>query len=154
MALGILGPRDGIILKVNDVLVEKAWLSSVVLRWSLTEFTQNVGDGPIMVGVAHSDYTLAEIEAYLESTGSWDEGSLVDQEVAKRRIRRVGVFDAPASPSDTEVMNDNKPIRTKCGWQLYTGDTVTVWAYNLGTSALATTDPFVLADGHANLWPN
>ncbi len=138
---------------IGDTVTERTYLSSVVLRWALKNFTQGAGDGPIMVGVAHSDYTSAEIEEWLENLSSWKEADLIGQEVAKRKIRMVGVFVTPATVNDAAVLNDGKPIRTKCGWILTQGQTLRVWAYNLGTSALATTVPDVRAEGHANLWP-
>jgi len=109
--------------------------------------------GPIVVGVAHSDYSDSEVEAWFENTGSWEQGDKIQQEVARRKIRLVGVFDTPESASHVLVLNDGKPIRTKCGWMLTTGQTLKVWAYNAGTSALSNTVPIVEQSGHANLWP-
>ncbi len=140
---------------VDDVVTEKAWLSSVKATWTISNLTSGAGIGPIMCGVAHSDYTDAEVEEWIENLSSWEQGDLVAQEVAKRKIRRVGVFDDPAGgPPDKLTLNDGKAIRTKCGWQLTTGQTVRIWAYNMGDSPLATTDPVLATQGHANLWPN
>ncbi len=138
----------------NDTVNERTWLSSVVIGWSMKDLTITPDAGPIMVGVAHSDYTDAEVEAWIEETiGSWDEGALADQEVARRKIRRVGIFEAAGQALATQVLNDGKPIRTKCGWMLLQGQTVSYWAYNMGTAAIATTVPDVHVQGHANLWP-
>ncbi len=106
-----------------------------------------------MVGVAHSDYTAAEIEEWIETTGSWDEGDLVQQEIAKRKIRRCGIFDGPSDANNTAVLNEGAARRTKCGWILNLGDGLNQWAYNMGTGDLATTSPVVRVQGHANLWP-
>ncbi len=138
---------------VTDTLTEKAWLSSVKATWALSDVTQSNSVGPLMVGVAHSDYTNAEVEAWIEQTSSWEQGDKIAQEVAKRKIRRVGVFQLFAS-DETIVLNDGKPITTKCGWQLVTGQTVRIWAYNMGSGAFATTTPQLMTEGHANLWPN
>ncbi len=140
---------------VGGSVTEKAWLSSAVIRWSLDDVTPAVDTGPLLVGVAHSDYTDAEIEAWVENTGSWSEGDMVSQEIARRKIRMVGVFQtAPGAASvGIAVLNDGKPIRTKCGWMLESGDTLRVWAYNQGSAAYATTEPNVHVQGHANFWP-
>ncbi len=106
-----------------------------------------------MVGVAHPDYTSAEIEEWIENLGSWEEANMVQQEIGRRRIRRVGVFEDPDDPTSAVVLNDGKPIRTKCGWMLTTGQGLRMWAYNMGLVALATTDPNVHIEGHCNLWP-
>ncbi len=140
---------------VTDSLDEKAWLSSVKATWSLADLTLADNTGPIVVGVAHSDYNSAEIEAWIENANSWTLGDKVAQEVAKRKIRQVGTFAQQVSGSGaTIVLADGRMITTKCGWQLTTGDTVRIWAYNSGTAALATTSPEVKVNGHANLWPN
>ncbi len=142
---------------VGTVLVEtvneRTWLSSVKAAWSIESITAVEGAGPMMCGLAHSDYSDAEIEEFLENTGSWNEGDLVNQEIAKRKIRRVGVFDTPQAVEDAVVLNDGRPITTKCGWILLQGQTIRLWVYNMGQSAFATTDPELLVQGHANLWP-
>ncbi len=155
MGLSTLAAETLISALVGDSIDEKAWLTSVVATWSLSDMTTGDNIGPIVVGVAHSDYTSAEVEAWIENTNSWTEGDLVSREVAQRKIRLVGTFEAQVSGSGAiVVLNDGKPIHTKCGWQLTTGDTVRFWAYNSGTAALATTSPEVRMQGHANLWPN
>ncbi len=137
-----------------DTLTEKAWLSSVVLKWTLSNFTPVVNVGPIMVGVAHPDYSSTEIEEWVENQQSWEETDMIGQEKARRKIREIGVFDTPADATQAVVLNDGKPIRTKCGWQLSTGQGLRMWTYNLGSAALQTTSPVVSIDGHCNLWPN
>ncbi len=136
---------------VGDVVTEKAWLSSVRAVWSLKNKT--IGQGPILVGVAHSDYTDAEIEQWVEQLTSWDQGDQISQEIAKRKIRRIGTFGEAGDSLSVDVLNEGRPITTKCGWMLITGQTVRLWAYNSGNAALSTTSPTVTVSGHANLWP-
>jgi len=150
--LGTLAGDSSVLQVVNDTVEEKAWLSSVKATYAISEYTIVAGAGPILVGLAHNDYTNAEIEEWIENANSWSEGDLVAQEVAKRKIRRVGVFGVTIS-GDEEVLNDGKPITTKCGWYLQTGQTVTFFFYNQGSVALSGTDPEVAIAGHANLWP-
>jgi len=131
----------------------EARISSIVARYSLSDFTPAAADGPILVGLAHSDYSDAEIEAWLELTSSWAEGNLVaSKEVANRLCRRVGIFDTPATLALATSLNDGKAIKTKLNWLLIEGQTIKVWAYNMGTSAL-TSGAIVHIQGHANLWP-
>ncbi len=137
----------------SDSVSEKAWLSSIVATWSMDQFTDAIGDGPILVGIAHSDYSDAEIEAFVEQVTGWDEGDLVSKEISSRKIRRVGTFGIDGPALSGTVLNDGRPIRTKCGWMLTTGDSIKYWAYNQGSSDLATTSPAIVTAGHANLWP-
>ncbi len=154
--LGTLSASTLIGANAPDSVTEKAWLSSVKAIWTMDDFTPTADRGPIVVGVAHSDYTDAEIEAWVENLGSWEQGDKVQQEIARRYIRRVGAFASPhgGSALDIAVLNDGRPIHTKCGWQLSTGQTVRLWAYNAGSGDLATTAPNIHVQGHANLWPN
>ncbi len=155
LQLGTLAAKVVIGSNIVDSLAEEAWMSSVKLIWSMNKWTSGADDGPILVGVAHSDYTDAEIEAFIENAQSWDTDNKVQQEVARRKIRIVGQFRSQGGDTgDTNyVLNDGKFIRTKCNWMLGTAQTLKVWAYNAGGSPLATTDPAVRAEGHANLWP-
>ncbi len=155
LQLSTLGAKVVIGSNITDVLAEEAWLSSCKLIWSLNKWTSGADDGPVLVGVAHSDYTDAEIEAWIENSGSWETDNKVQQEVARRKIRTVGQFRATEGDTGKTnyVLNDGKPITTKCKWMLGTAQTLKVWAYNAGGSPLATTDPAVRAEGHCNLWP-
>ncbi len=152
LGLGTLAPRVLISENVTDVLTEQAWLSSVRLVWSLKDFAIASERGPIMVGVAHSDYTSAEIEAFIELATSWNRGDLVSNEISRRKVRIVGVFHNPEA-NLAVALNDGKPMTTKCNWQLFTGQTVKIWALNQGNAALASGSE-VVAVGKANLWPN
>ncbi len=153
MTLSTLAPTTLISSTNSDTVTEKAWLSSIVATWSMDQFTEGAGDGPILCGIAHSDYSDTEIEEFVEQVTSWDEGDLVSKEISSRKIRRVGTFSQTGPALSGMVLNDGRPIRTKCGWMLTSGDTIKYWAYNTGSSALATTSPAVVTSGHANLWP-
>lgn len=137
----------------DNTVNERTLISSVDAIYSLSGYTPAAGDGPIMVGLAHSDYSDAEIQAVIDATLSWNEGDLIAQEVAKRRVRRVGIFDTPADATQTVSLNDGKKIKTKLNWIMTQQQTLRLWAMNMGSSALATTNPLVLCEGKANLWP-
>ncbi len=149
LSLGTLASKTLISANFDESPEEQTLISSIVCTWTL----DNLGadQGPIQVGVAHSDYSTAEIEAVLENLASWDRGSKVEQEIAKRLVRQIGTFAQPGADGDLSL-NDGMPIKTKLNWVLNTGDTLKMWAYNLSGAALATFVPVVLCNGHANLW--
>ncbi len=157
LALTTLAGNTVVSAVTSGVLLEKAFLTSVKALYTLDNLTISTDDGPIMVGLAHSDYSSAEIEEWIESlTGSWDVGDLISQEISQRKIRQIGVFISRGSggAGSIDALNEGKEILTKCNWQLQTGDGVRFWAYNMGSSALATTVPNFRVQGKANLWPN
>ncbi len=139
----------------DESVNERTLMTSHVAAWSLDDLTDAADVGPIMVGFAHGDYSGPEIEEFIENTGSWNEGDLVSQEIAKRKIKVVGTFGSPPGGAATgrAVLNDGKPIKTKCNWILNQNQGLELWAYNLGGAAIATTVPNLHVEGHANLWP-
>ncbi len=151
--LGTLAAKTLVSVDFDDVVSERAIITSLVAGYSLREFTPGAADGPIMVGVAHSDYVDAEMEAYIESTTSWKEADLIGQEIGKRKIRRIGIFQTPADALQAVRLNDGKEFKTKLNWILTSGQGLKLWAYNMGSSALATTAPVVSAQGHVNIFP-
>lgn len=151
--LSTLAAKTVITFVTGRSVNERTLISSVVLNWSLSNLTEAFSDGPIVCGIAHSDYSATEVEAYLENTSSWNEGDVISQEIAKRKIRRVGTFQTPAQALGIVTLNDGRSIYTKCNWILLQGQGITFWAYNSGTSALATTAAELTINGHANLWP-
>ncbi len=154
-ALGALATKALVAIPTAEVTRERMWLSSVKGSWALKDLTLSADDGPVLVGLAHGDYSAAEIEEFIENTGSWDEGDLVQQEVGKRKVRIVGTFRALGAVAESEqtfVLNEGRPITTKCGWILTTGKAIDFWAYNMGTGTLIT-GSFLHVYGHANLWP-
>ncbi len=153
LALTTLAARTVVSAPFDESVIERTLVSSIVATYSIRGLTPAGDVGPILVGIAHSDYTAPEIEAVIENTGSWNEGDKVSQEVAGRQIRIIGVFDNPEDALKAVTLNDGKPIRTKLNWILTTGQTLKLFCYNLGESAVVTTVPDVDCQGHANLWP-
>ncbi len=150
--LGTLAAKTAV-LGASDTVIDRTLISSLVATYSISNLTAAADDGPIEVGVAHSDYTLVEIEEFLELTTSWKETDMLDREILSRKIRRIGVFDNPSVAGGAYTLNDGKAVKTKLNWIVTNGQGVNYWVYNRGTSALASTDPNVNISGHANLWP-
>ncbi len=137
----------------DETVNERSLITSIVAAYSLSAFTAGNDIGPIMCGVAHGDYSAAEIEAVIENTGSWNEGDLVSQEVAKRKVRILGIFRDTQTAAGSMILNNGRPIKTKMNWILNQGETLQLWAYNLGGTAVATTVPIVFCQGHVNIFP-
>ncbi len=153
LSLGTLAGRTLVAAIFDEVFIESGRITSIVATWSMRSYTGADDDGPIMVGLAHGDYTDVEIEEFIENTGAWNTGDKIAQEVGKRLVRVVGTFTKhDASFLAPDVLNDGKPIKTKLNWHFITGASLKLWAYNLGSSALATTVPDVFLQGKANIF--
>ncbi len=150
-SLSTLAADTGV-LAATQTVTERTRVSSVKNTYSISDETPAANQGPIIVGVAHSDYSLAEIEAWLESTTSWDASNLVEAEVQGRKIRQIGVYDVPVAVGGSYALNDGKPITTKLNWILTTGQGLNFWFYNSGTVDIGSSAPNGKVVGHANLW--
>ncbi len=137
----------------NELVGERTLVSSIVCTYTLTAVTPVTGLGPMVVGVAHSDYSAAEIEVYLENAGAWNEGNMISKEISTRKIRRIGAFDVADDAVDGISLNDGKPIKTRLNWILLANQSLRSWTYNGGLVSFATSTPTLTMSGHANLWP-
>ncbi len=155
LALTALASKDVVGAVFDEAVIERTFVSSIVAKYGLSGWTATAGAGPIIFGVAHSDYTDAEVEEWIEQSGQWSEGDLVaTREVGRRLIREIGTFETmPPTAADVVTAFDGRAKKTKLGWILTTGQTLRLWAYNAGGQAVATTAPSLTANGHVNLWP-
>ncbi len=107
---------------------------SVVLTWILNNMS--AADGPITVGIAHSDYSVTEIKQAIESAGAISQGSKIAQEQANRLVRTVGTISGAGGAANS--LNDGMPVKTRLNWRINIGDTLVLWAYNENDGALTT----------------
>ncbi len=123
LVVGLTGSADGAYRVV-----------SVKQTWSIKEMT--AGQGPILFGYAHSDYTVAEIKESIEAAAAISLGDKIAQEKANRLVRLVGSF----QPDDTgeQLFNDGKQVSTKLNWLIPIGKAVNMFCYNDDTSDLTT----------------
>ncbi len=101
--------------------------------WTLEGFT--AGEGPIVFGFAHGDYTVTEIKEAIESGASISIGNKVAGEQANRLVRRVGTFSGQVA---NETLNDGMPIKTRLNWAIPIGTNLNIFAYNDGAATLTT----------------
>ncbi len=127
--------------ELNDRAVH---LISADAYWAVRGAT--AGEGPIIVGYAHSDYSVAEIQECLTSN-ALDTGDMIAQERTKRLVREAGQF---SNVGTDQVLNDGRPKRTKIGITTPTGFDYSVWAWNKSGATL-TTGQVVEVSGKAYL---
>ncbi len=152
LSIGTLAARTLVAQQFDETPQEEMFVSSIEASYSMSFATPGANIGPLLVGIAHSDYTAAEVEEFIENTGSWAVGDQIAQEVGRRKIRIIGTFRDQGGNLDSYALNEGRPIKTKLGWNIITGQSLDVWAYNLGSAAYATTVPEVHVEGHVNLW--
>ncbi len=154
LSLGTLASKTLVAVIMDDSVTERTLITSIVATYSIENLTPGAGIGPFWIGISHSDYSAAEIEAWIENSQGWKEGDRVAREVGARLVRPVGVLQASgAGAAATWSLNDGKPIKTRLNWILNAGQTLDLWVYNMGTNPLATTVPVAHCQGHVNLFP-
>ncbi len=143
LALSTLAAATLISSDLSDNVDEESFLLSTECVYAIRGAT--AGEGPIIIGWAHNDYTDAEIEAWVELSQGWTRGDLVAMEIQKRKIRQVGIF---ANQGTDEILNDGKPLKTPMKFTLVSAKGLALWAYNASGAQLAT-GQVVTANGHA-----
>ncbi len=128
LAVGALAANDLSSGPLGPALQEDYFLTSIDGTWSMIGVAL---EGPIVVGVAHGDYTAPEIEECLEVL-LVRPGDKIAKERANRLVRTIGVFDQNTTP---EQLNDGKSLKTKLNWSLG-GDAdglqgIQMWAHSL-----------------------
>ncbi len=152
LALGTLAANTVVGAIFDETMVDSGIITSIEGTWSLIDWTAGAGDGPLIVGVAHSDYSDAEILAVFQNTASWDFGNKIQREIAKRLVRIVGSFSSSdAGTFAQQVLNDGMPIKTKLNWRVREAQSLKLFCFNSGSSALADT-AIVSINGHANIF--
>ncbi len=138
LGLGALAASDFIAGTATPNFGNEAYLISADVTWAITGNT--AGEGPIHVGLAHGDYTPAEIEEWLEATASIDPNDKIAQERNRRKCRFVGSF----SGNLEEVLSDGKPIRTPLRFKVTDGGFLVLFGYNASGAILTTGANIVL----------
>ncbi len=133
LALSTLGAGSMIVGDFDDVVVDSTFLISIEVTASMGGHTG--GEGPLVFGVAHSDYTQAEITEWFAATSNWDQGDLVAQEQAKRKIRQIGEF---SGVGVGEVLNNGNSVKIPLRFYIEEGDTLQTWVLNQDAGALTT----------------
>jgi len=129
--LGTLGDNTVISITLAAVTQEMYAIAADLL-WNIRGGTS--GEGPVMIGLAHGDYTITEIKEAIEADVT-SQGTKIEQEQARRQVRDVGYI-GDVGPGIQ--FNDGKIKRTKLGFSIEDGQDVQGFAYNLHGSPLTT----------------
>lgn len=143
LTLTTLATKDLLSDTLSNAVDEKCRWMSIEAAYSLVNLT--TGDGPIMFGVAHPDYSDPEIEEAIEAFGAVTLADKIANERANRLVRVIGVL----TEQETAFRGGNL-VKTRLNWMLATGQQPKVWAYNQG-AALLSTGSEVTVQGWINL---
>ncbi len=148
VAIGALASSDVISTNISAASTNPYRLMSVDLTYSLTDLGATSDDGQ-QFGLAHSDYSAAEVEECLEAQASIDIGNKVEQERANRLVRNIGQITGNAGTLAGMSFNDGVSFPVKLNWHMAIGDQLNLWVRN-GSSTVYTTGALIVMVG--NLW--
>ncbi len=148
LAVTALASLDVVKAAGTSALANTLRIMSLDMSWGIVDLGAAIDDG-FQFGVAHSDYTAAEIEEALEATASMDVGNKVEQERANRLVRSIGMINGQGLIGSGLIFNDGKPVKTRLNWLLSIGDTLDVWVRN-ASGVVYTAGAQLVGNGH--LW--
>ncbi len=148
LAIGALATKDVVAGPGMNTSANPYRLMSVDLAYSLTDLAALIDDGQEF-GLAHSDYTAAEIEECLESQGAIDIGDKIAQEQANRLVRIIGQFTGAPGSDGNKDFNDGRKLKTKLNWAMGIGDSLEIWVRN-ASDTVYTTGSNLVANG--DMW--
>ncbi len=131
LSIGALASADVIAGAITNAPTDPLRFISVELAYGITEL-QNLADDTFAFGLAHGDYSAAEIEECLESGASMDLGDKIAQERSNRLVRQIGQISSTAGSTTGEGLpfNAGVPVKTKLNWLMSIGDTLQIWVRN------------------------
>ncbi len=148
LAIGALAADDVISGAITVAGVGTMRFMSLKANWSIADLGAIIDDN-FQFGVAHSDYSSAEIEECLEAQAAIDIGDKVAQEQSNRLVRTIGVITGGDSQQSGIPFADGRLVKTKLNWLMSIGDTLNVWVRN-GTAVIYTTGSLISVIG--DLW--
>ncbi len=146
-ALAAAGLLSSDLLIASDA---KYRLSSIVCRYTWQDIAATI-DGGLVFGIAHGDYTDTEILEFINASTSLQQGDMVANERAQRRIRIIGSIQGSDVVDGEASYNLGRPVKTKLNWEIPIGTTVSVWIHN-GSATIWSIGSDFFTIGQANVW--
>ncbi len=148
IAAGALAPLDVAVSNLTNVGTDPYRIMSVDFSYALSDLGAASDDGQEF-GLAHSDYTAAEIEECIEQASSIDLGNKIAQEHAHRLVRVIGQMGGAHVAGGGLDFNDGRRVKTKLNWRMSTGDSLNLWIRN-SSGSVWTTGAFI--DVVGDMW--
>ncbi len=144
--LGAVAALDVTSFGLTATTLNPIRLISLNASFSLADVT-DIDDGHTF-GLAHGDYTNAEIEECLEAATSIDPGDKIANERANRLVRFIGTFKKDAGGLSGSY-NDGKRTKIRLNWPMPIGKLIVMWVRN-ASGTVWTTGSTLTVDG--DLW--
>jgi len=129
-AAGALATLDVVSNAMINASVDTYRLISVKASYAWVDI-QVVADDGMTFGLAHSDYTAAEVEECLEAIAAIDRGDKIAQEQSNRLVREIGSIESlDSTGTGSRVFADGRQVHTRLNWFMSIGDQLNLWIRN------------------------
>ncbi len=135
-AIGALATLDVVGGNLTGTSTDPYRIMSVSFTYGLSDLGATSDDGQEF-GLAHSDYSDAEIEECLEAVNI-NVGDKIAQERANRLVRTIGQFVGAPGTGAGLNWNDGKRVKTRLNWGMTIGDVLRVWVRNASGTVYTT----------------
>jgi len=130
LGVGALASADVISSAITNVAANNMRVTSAHLAYSWADI-QALDDDAMAFGLAHGDYTAAEIEECLEAGGAMDKGDKIALEQSNRLVREVGQIGGHVEEVGGGIsFADGRIVKTKLNWNLSIGEALQAWVRN------------------------
>ncbi len=130
--MGALASADVVSNAITNNATNNMRVVSSHLSFSWADIQAGIDDA-MAFGLAHGDYTAAEIEECLEAGGAMDKGDKIALEQSNRLVREIGQLSglgASVPGGGGQPFNDGRTIKTKLNWNLSIGEALQGWVRN------------------------
>ncbi len=135
LALGTLADETIAKVSLTTDLAEDFFAVSTDITVSVEGHTAT--EDPLGWGVAHDDYTVAELKEYVDANLT-DPGQKIEQERARRKVRRGGVLHSMGGSQTELISNGGQEKRIPLRFSINDGNTLAGWVMNHSGAALTT----------------
>ncbi len=151
ITLGTLGANTALKQDSPLAILEDFRMIKSEIFASLDGATSVEGDGQIIIGIANDELTAAEIAECLTVDGPLNR----NDRVAEEQVMRA-VFPLFAIPFKTlasqQGIHDNRPFEDTIRWTFSNPEGWTLFAFNMGSSALTTGGVIQLVNKYYGVW--
>ncbi len=127
---------DNIVIKgtTQAVFSRRFHVVYTKLFWTLRSAT--AGEGPIICGLAHSDYSVLEI-AEAQDVAVVNSSNKVEQERANRWVREIGSFRGLTTEEEIRGNSGGEKVYSKLNWTIEEAMSLDFWCQNRTGGTLA-----------------
>ncbi len=150
LAIGALAAEALVAGVITNAAAQRMRFVSLKASYAISDLGAAADDG-FSFGLAHSDYSAAEIEECLESYLAIDLSDKVGQEKANRLVREIGTISLTGigGVGGGISFNDGKQVKTKLNWLMAPDDQLQIWVRNSSGTVYTTGSQIVI---NGNLW--